>query len=203
MICEPPHPRGRQGETFAVLTTEPQRGIAGIHNRQPAIIDPADAGQASRKTRNGRKTAERQQKKKDMNINEIDRSQTRQRRCAMLVIILGGIGVASQWTPGTDIAGWGVATGVAGFAARKLWSNGGLTGPGDAGYDLLTNASLGALAFGVMAFTVNWLREPASMFTMGITVAQLTAAGAWVHAHWTEPRGKVHIHVVHAKGGWR
>ena len=44
VICEPPHPRGRQGETFAVLTTEPQRGIAGIHNRQPAIIDPADAG---------------------------------------------------------------------------------------------------------------------------------------------------------------
>ncbi len=42
-ICEPPRPRGRYGETFAVLTTTPRGEIAYIHDRQPAIVDGRDA----------------------------------------------------------------------------------------------------------------------------------------------------------------
>ena len=43
VLCEPPRPFGAHGETFAVLTTESQEGIAHIHDRQPAIIEPENA----------------------------------------------------------------------------------------------------------------------------------------------------------------
>ena len=43
VLCEPPRPGGAHGETFAILTTEPQEGIAHIHDRQPAIVDPENA----------------------------------------------------------------------------------------------------------------------------------------------------------------
>ena len=43
VICEKKRPGGRQGETFAVLTTVPRPEIEHIHDRQPTIIDPDDA----------------------------------------------------------------------------------------------------------------------------------------------------------------
>ena len=43
VLCEPPRPGGRFGKTFSVLTTVPQQTVARVHDRQPAIIEGADA----------------------------------------------------------------------------------------------------------------------------------------------------------------
>ena len=43
VLCEPARAGGRFGKTFSVLTTSPQKTVAHIHDRQPAIIEPADA----------------------------------------------------------------------------------------------------------------------------------------------------------------
>ena len=43
VLCEPARPGGRFGKTFSVLTTSPQQTVAAVHDRQPAIIEGADA----------------------------------------------------------------------------------------------------------------------------------------------------------------